>query len=156
MKVSKRRFWFLFGIAVLVLLLYMNALTQRDNVWEAVVRHEYAPRPGRLAPARQVVFVSINGKDPCDDFVRRFQQGNLLVRKASQGIKKTPLDAYTTYWLDPATGLKGGYINLMNVNWFGPAVAYVGFNYPMNGYRDTVVRRKFGWVVTERTMTWLH
>ena len=153
-----RHRWLAAGLLAAFLHCYLLTLSQRDNVREAVLRHEAAEwRVGRPAsPEPQVIFVSFDGQDPSDGFVQRFRHGDLRVFKVFQGVRKMPLDIYTEYWQDPATGLKGGHLDLGPIRWLGPCVAQVDVNYPLIGYRDTLVWETSGWVVVRRELGWLH
>ncbi len=155
---NKHRMALIVCFCLLSLLFYLWALAQRDEIREAVLRGEAASWRVRQpsAPLCWAEFVSVDGEDPSDGFVRRFHQGNLRVFKASQGVRVVPLDAYTEYWVDPATGVKGGFVTLRGIWWRGPLVAQVDVDYHLSCYTDTVMRTPSGWAVTDRRQTWVH
>jgi hypothetical protein len=150
--ILKLRYW-MFGLLLLIPLFYLYAFTQQDNVKEAVVRHHFKSSSG-------AIFVAFNDHDPNNDFISRFNNAPVLVRKASQGLQRTnsPRErgAWHYFYVDTATGQRGSYINIGDVSWRGPFRAQVEVNYLPFGKRYTVARTTQGWVVVDEQRTWIN
>ena len=151
LELRKYAAYFLRGLLWLIFACCLYALNQQDNVKEAILRSQV-----KLS-STGVIFVAFNGRDPGESFIQRFKKDEMLVRKASQGMEKNDQgwDVWKTYYVDTATGLKGGYINIRYVLWFGPFWTRVKVDYPMAGYTFTVVRTWKGWVVVKKDMNWI-
>jgi len=68
--------------------------TEEDAIREAVFRH-------RLAAGKYLsAYLSINGKDPSEQFLARFAQSNVIVRGTSQ---LPPQKRLARYLFDPST-----------------------------------------------------
>ena len=155
---KKNRFWWIGGLFLLCAACFLFGLSQQDSIREAVVRDEIASWRIGAGDARPpaAVFVSVNGHDPSNNFLRRFRGAGPVVYKVSQGQRQIPGDIYTEYWVNPASGLRGSVIPIGNIVWLGPFAARVEINYSTYGSVSTVIKGVSGWTVISRQMTWLH
>ena len=142
----------LFLFCRLILLLFdVYARTQQEAVAEAIVRKHLQSAPSA------VLFVSINDADPGNGFIARFNKNTALVRKPSQGTQRNAFgDPWSSYFVDNATGRKGRLISIGGMSWLGPFKVKVGVGHPGYGESFTVVRKLWGWTVTNKEQTWIN
>ena len=142
---------YLIVLLLMILLFGVYAGTQQENVSAAVVQ-AYA-----RSATSPVIFVTIDGKDPGNSFIKRFQNSKVLVRKESQGILYNTRygRGWGTYYVDKATGQKGPPFGIREINWRGPFIAKVEVSHPGYGERFIVVLRLRGWTVTRKEQTWI-
>lgn len=109
---------------------YQLAHGLEDDLREAALRE--CMGQGRVLRARgplngrYVHFFSVEGKEPSTDFMHRFPNEKLVLRKISQAIKAPVQDTMnrTTIWQDKATGRRG-LISNVHLEWLSPFNAKV-------------------------------
>jgi hypothetical protein len=145
-----------------------------DDIREAVIRYEIASwgevgdkgeheaeaLSGKVVPKRlnfKVFFISINGKDPSDVFMKRFESFPHRIEKLSRSkIDRKSMNAV----VDRTTGEKGIVFKVETIKLQGANAAEVEGEYYCDGLcasRQTIkLRRKQGvWKVTGSTMHWI-
>lgn len=86
---------------------------QEDDIRESVVRYRIA-----VLKSNGPFFLSINGNDPSDTFLKRFAASGKTVKKASESyFKKDPFPG----WLrDRSTDEKGMTFSVGSISWLSP------------------------------------
>jgi hypothetical protein len=82
---------------------------EEDNIREAIVRDWAGPKG-----LKRLVFVSIDGHDPSDEFLARFADLRpTLVKKASE----QRFDIASHQWVDQSTGERGVSVSVNSIKW---------------------------------------
>jgi hypothetical protein len=172
------------GVFVLCVLFSSTVIAQPDNrahrqaadddIREAVIRYEIASwgevgdkgereaeaLSGKVVAKRlnfKVFFISINGKDPSDVFMKRFESFPLRIEKLSRSkIKRKSMNAV----VDKTTGEKGVVFKFETIKFQGANAAEVEGGYYCDGLcasgQTFNVHRKQGvWKVTGSKMHWI-
>ncbi len=154
----KKKFWSVSKGDLLLLVPFLlfgigkvDANRQHDNIVQAVVNSQ------KTSPTYNVIFLTIDGRDPDAGLMRRFVQSKVLVRQQSQGMPKNDSfgDSWGDYYVDNVTGRKGNLLDIENVRWLWPFRAYVEVNHPGFGEDLTLARGLNGWSVTQRKQGWI-
>jgi hypothetical protein len=132
----------------LLLLIGVHTYTQTDAIREAAIRFHIHQFP-------QIRFVSINGKDPDDEFLSRFRDLKGLVRKGSQSLHD-PQGQHKlgTYYVDRSTGEQGDPLSLFDITWQNPLKAQIKSNSSQNGLTLFLEKNLAGWRVVNYKQRW--
>ncbi len=104
-----------------------------------------------------VFFISINGEDPSDAFIKRFEKSPILVKKLSQSeIDRKSLNPA----IEKATGKSGVRFRVDKIKWRGSNFVEVEGGYfcgalCASGQTFNVHRTQGVWTVTGSTMRWI-
>src|SRR5215831_12210153 len=80
-----------------------------DEIREAVFRYLFA-QAQHSGP--RVYFLKVSGEDPADEFLRRFTEADLVVRKGSESQQ-------STFPVDKKTGARGVLCEAGEIKWIG-------------------------------------
>ena len=145
-----------------------------EDIREAVIRYEIASwgevgdkgeheaetLSGKVVPKRlnyKVFFISINGKDPSDVFMKRFESFPHRIEKLSRSkLDRKSMNAV----VDKKTGEKGVVFKVETIKFEGANAAEVEGGYYCDGLcasgQTFKVHRKLGiWKVTGSAMHWI-
>jgi hypothetical protein len=114
---------------------------EEDRVAEALFRHLLQEHQGL-----RVYFLSRDGADPSDDFMRRFQGERPLVKKNSLSVR----GKYRSI-LDKESGAIAGIVSVGAVKWISDSEVEVGgafYDGEVIEYRYRMGRTNIGWIVT--------
>ena len=114
---------------------------EEDRVAEALFRHLLQEHQGL-----RVYFLSRDGADPSDDFMRRFQGERPLVKKNSLSVR----GKYRSI-LDKESGAIAGIVSVGAVKWISDSEVEVGgafYDGEVIEYRYRMARTNIGWIVT--------
>lgn len=114
---------------------------EEDRVAEALIRHQLQEHQGL-----RVYFVSRDGADPSDDFMRRFPGETPLVKKNSLSVR----GKYRSI-LDKESGAIAGIVSVGSVKWISDSEVEVGggfYDGEVIEYRYRMARTNFGWIVS--------
>jgi hypothetical protein len=114
---------------------------EEDRVAEALFRHLLQEHQGL-----RVYFLSRDGADPSDDFMRRFQGERPLVKKNSLSVR----GKYRSI-LDKESGAIAGIVSVGPVKWISDSEVEVGgafYDGEVIEYRYRMGRTNIGWIVT--------
>lgn len=118
----------LLGLVVLVAGSKLYTGSQRDAIYEAVVREFANPAQNLALPKdAHIFFVQMEKQDPSPEFLARFNGAPFSVRKYSQsGGTSSPFSGHVAY--DAATREPGVAIKLSRITWYGPdhVIAWAG------------------------------
>jgi len=164
-RLKKAGFLLLFCLLLLVPCFKVYTLNQQDNVREAALRYIVGPKPYSKAPEfTGIGFVSFDGQDPNDAFLRRFQGDRFSVRKLSQA-KIVPtrninrqMDRYVNPlfrddYIDKDTGEHGQPLPLGRLHWITPFKAEIESPLVFGGEKHTVIRQDGCWTVARSEQT---
>ena len=114
---------------------------EEDRVAEALFRHLLREHQGL-----RVYFLSRDGADPSDDFMRRFQGETPLVKKNSLSVR----GKYRSI-LDKESGAIAGIVSVGSVKWISDSEVEVGggfYDGEVIEYRYRMARTNIGWIVS--------
>ncbi len=129
---------------------YVNA--QKEAIAAAIM-----PDAIQELRAPGVIFVTINGKDPTNNFTQRFNQNTTIIRNRSDGARNVTRDAWRVRYVDKSTGKTGALIGI-GVNqygWLVPFSVEASVNYPGRGKTYTLRKSFQGWKVVHKEDGWI-
>ena len=131
---------------------------QEDNIKEAVFRYQFVHNASGLQQKAGVYFLSLwgvgeDGKDPSDDFMRRFAGHTPPVKKFSRASFEDGLK-------DEETGARGLIFRVTVIKWITGSRVEVGGGYyegqvSSSGNTYYVEKRDGKWVVVRDKMYWI-
>jgi hypothetical protein len=116
---------------------------EQDRVAEALIRHLLQEHQGL-----RVYFLSRDGADPSDDFMRRFQGERPVIKKRSLSVR----GKYRSI-LDKESGAIAAIVSVGSVKWISDSEVEVGggfYDGEVIEYRYRMVRSNVGWSVSSK------
>jgi hypothetical protein len=114
---------------------------EEDRVAEVLFRHLLQEHQGL-----RVYFLSRDGADPSDDFMRRFQGKKPLIKKKSLSVRGKYRNIH-----DKESGAIAGIVSVGPVKWISDSEVEIGGSFydgEVIEYRYRMARTNIGWIVS--------
>lgn len=134
---------------------------REDDVREAVFRYQFLHDQSGLQPRAEVLFISVDAKDPSDQFLRRFSGNRPPVKKKSQSRYSRRRAGFSAIQVEDKHTRKPGLIySVDSITWLSDSAVLVKGGYYAGGraaagHEYRVVRERGKWVVKKDTITWI-
>ena len=134
---------------------------REDDIREAIFRYQLRSDHGVPQSEPSVFFISVEGKDPSDDFLRRFTDNDPPVRKWSRSRISRKRAGFSWMWVeDRETGEPGLIYTVGSIGWLSDSAVLVQGEYYAGGragagYEYRVAYEDKHWVVKQATEKWI-